>query len=166
MPDAPTAVARPSDQSIGLGVVGARSFVATRAVLPAVDDTPGIDVVAAASHSGAVPAPWADTTVEQACHKLASDGIQVTSKADKAKLLSKLNHPNIASLEGRGRLCWQLLMPGRRRERIERFKLQEEMSRWLFNFHHHFYDDECNGEMSMNMIVRMKVFQLKCKKEN
>ena len=40
------------------------------------------------------------------------------------------------------------------------------MSRWLFNFHHHFYDDECNGEMSMNMIVRMKVFQLKCKKEN
>ena len=63
MPDAPTAVARPSDQSIGLGVVGARSFVATRAVLPAVEDTPGIDVVAAASHSGAVPAPWADTTV-------------------------------------------------------------------------------------------------------
>ena len=51
-------------------------------------------------------------------------------------------------------------------ERIEHFKLQDEMSRWLFNFHHHFYDDECNGEMSMNMIVRMKVFQLKCKKEN
>ena len=48
----------------------------------------------------------------------------------------------------------------------ERFELQEAMSRWLFNFHHHFYDDECNGEMSMNMIVRMKVFQLKCKKEN
>ena len=51
-------------------------------------------------------------------------------------------------------------------ERIERFKLQDKISRWLFNFHHHFYDDECNGEMSMNMIVRMKVFQLKCKKEN
>ena len=51
-------------------------------------------------------------------------------------------------------------------ERTERFELQEAMSRWLFNFHHHFYDDECNGEMSMNMIVRMKVFQLKCKKEN
>ena len=51
-------------------------------------------------------------------------------------------------------------------ERIERFELQEEMYRWFFNFHHHFYDDECNGEMSMNMIVRMKVFQLKCKKEN
>ena len=48
----------------------------------------------------------------------------------------------------------------------ERFELQEAMSRWFFNFHHHFYDDECNGEMSMNMIVRMKVFQLKCKKEN
>ena len=46
------------------------------------------------------------------------------------------------------------------------FELQEAMSRWLFNFHHHFYDDECNGEMSMNMIVRTKVFQLKCKKEN
>ena len=51
-------------------------------------------------------------------------------------------------------------------ERIERFELQEVISRWLFNFHHHFNDDECNGEMSMNMIVRMKVFQLKCKKEN
>ena len=51
-------------------------------------------------------------------------------------------------------------------ERIERFELQGDMSRWFFNFHHHFYDDECNGEMSMNMIVRMKVFQLKCKKEN
>ena len=51
-------------------------------------------------------------------------------------------------------------------ERTERFELQEAMSRWFFNFHHHFYDDECNGEMSMNMIVRMKVFQLKCKKEN
>ena len=41
-------------------------------------------------------------------------------------------------------------------ERTERFKLQDEMSRWLFNFHHHFYDDDCNGEMSMKMIVRMK----------
>ena len=49
-------------------------------------------------------------------------------------------------------------------ERIERFELQEVMSRWFFNFHHNFYDDDCNGEMSMNMIVRMKVFQLKCKK--
>ena len=83
-------------------------------------------------------------------------------------IVAKLNHPIIASLEGRGRLCRQLLlMPGRRRERIERFKLQEEMSRWLFNFHHHFYDDDWNGEMSMKMIVMMKeVFQLKCKKEN
>ena len=52
-------------------------------------------------------------------------------------------------------------------EGIESFELQEEMSRWLFNFHHHFYDDDCNGEMSMKMIVRMKeVFQPKCKKEN
>ena len=83
-------------------------------------------------------------------------------------IVAKLNHPNIASLEGRGRLCRQLLlMPGRRRERIERFKLQEEMSRWLFNFHYHFYDDDYNGEMSMKMIVRTKeIFQLKCKKES
>ena len=52
-------------------------------------------------------------------------------------------------------------------ERIEHFKLQDEMSRWLFNFHYHFYDDDYNGEMSMKMIVRMKkIFQLKCKKEN
>ena len=51
-------------------------------------------------------------------------------------------------------------------ERIARFELQDEMSRWLFNFHHHFYDDDCNGEMSMKMIVRMKEgFQPKCKKE-
>ncbi|MEM8621130.1 MAG: Gfo/Idh/MocA family oxidoreductase [Actinomycetota bacterium] len=52
-----------SDRSVGLGVLGARSFVATRAVLPAVDDTPGIDVVAAASLSGTVPAPWTDASV-------------------------------------------------------------------------------------------------------
>ena len=52
-------------------------------------------------------------------------------------------------------------------ERIEHFKLQDEMSRWLFNFHYHFYDDDYNGEMSMKMIVRMKeIFQLKCKKES
>ena len=49
-------------------------------------------------------------------------------------------------------------------ERTERFELQEAMSRWLFNFHHHFYDDECNGEMSMNMIVRMKVFSAEMQK--
>ena len=41
-------------------------------------------------------------------------------------------------------------------ERIERFELQEAMSRWLFNFHHHFYDDDCNGVMSMKMVVMMK----------
>ena len=99
-------------------------------------------------------------------HKIYDPYVSKNLKREPA-IVAKLNHPNIASLEGRGRLCWQLLlMPGRRRERIERFKLQGEMSRWLFNFHHHFYDDECNGEMSMNMIVRMKVFQLKCKKEN
>ncbi|MEM9515436.1 MAG: Gfo/Idh/MocA family oxidoreductase [Actinomycetota bacterium] len=48
---------------VGLGVIGARSFVATRAVLPAVDDTDGIDVVAAASMSGPVPDPWGDVAV-------------------------------------------------------------------------------------------------------
>ena len=49
-------------------------------------------------------------------------------------------------------------------ERIERFELQEVMSRWFFNFHHHFYEDECNGEMSMNMIMRMKVFSAEMQK--
>ena len=48
-------------------------------------------------------------------------------------------------------------------ERIERFELQEVMSRWFFNFHHHFYNDDCNGEMSM--IVRMKeVFSARMQK--
>ena len=47
-------------------------------------------------------------------------------------------------------------------ERIQRFELHEEISRWLFNCDHHFFDDDGNGEMSMNMIVTTKeVFQLK-----
>ena len=52
-------------------------------------------------------------------------------------------------------------------ERIERFDLQEERSRWVFNCDHYFYDDDgnANGEMSMNMIVTTKeVFQLKYKR--
>ena len=41
-------------------------------------------------------------------------------------------------------------------EGTETFELQEKMSRWLFNCHHHSYDDDCTSEMSMKMIVRMK----------
>ncbi len=51
------------ESPVGLGVIGARSFVATRAVLPAVDATLGIDLVAAASNSGPVPEPWSDVAV-------------------------------------------------------------------------------------------------------
>ena len=69
-------------------------------------------------------------------------------------------------LLARGRLCRRLLMMAAPRllpwrqslrhdwsERILRFELQEEMSRWLFN---HFFDDDGNGEMSMKMIVTTK----------
>ena len=44
-------------------------------------------------------------------------------------------------------------------KREESFELQEEMSRWLFNCDHHFFD-----EISMKMIVTTKeAFELKYK---
>ena len=44
----------------------------------------------AAELKGALVGLWADSTVEQACHTLASDGILVTNQSDKEKLLLKL----------------------------------------------------------------------------
>ena len=44
-------------------------------------------------------------------------------------------------------------------ERIERFELQEEMSRWFFNCDYHFFDDDGNGEMSMKEAFELKYVQ-------
>jgi D-xylose 1-dehydrogenase (NADP+, D-xylono-1,5-lactone-forming) len=47
-----------SDRPVGIGVIGGRSFVATRAVMPAIDRSPRTRLVAVAAAGGAVPAPW------------------------------------------------------------------------------------------------------------
>ena len=47
-----------STDTVGFGVVGARSMVATRAVLPAIDASASTSLVAASSLSGPVPEPW------------------------------------------------------------------------------------------------------------
>ena len=79
-------------------------------------------------------------------HKIYDPYVSKNLKREPA-IVAKLNHPIIASLEGRVRLCRELLrMPGRRLRPleaisatrlevrgIESFELQEEMSRWLFN---------------------------------
>ena len=59
-------------------------------------------------------------------------------------------------LLARGRLCRQvLLMSGlrlfpwrqsRRQDWNELFELYEEISRWLFNFDHHFFDNDCKDD--------------------
>jgi predicted dehydrogenase len=49
---------------LGVGVIGANSFVATAAVMPAIDAAANAVVVATASRSGAVPPPWSDTAVD------------------------------------------------------------------------------------------------------
>lgn len=56
-------------------MIGARSFVATRAVLPAVDDTDGIELVAAASNSGSVPDPWGGVAVDTYSEVIAHPGV-------------------------------------------------------------------------------------------
>ena len=53
-----------SGAPVGFGVLGAGSFVAGRAVLPAIDASPSCRLVAAASRSGPVPARWADAAVD------------------------------------------------------------------------------------------------------
>lgn len=47
------------DTRVGVGVIGARSMVATRAVMPAIDTSELTRLVAASSLGGPVPEPWA-----------------------------------------------------------------------------------------------------------
>ncbi|MFK7918145.1 MAG: Gfo/Idh/MocA family protein [Ilumatobacter sp.] len=49
---------------VGFGVIGANSFVANAAVLPAIDAAPNARLVATASRSSAVPERWSDTDVD------------------------------------------------------------------------------------------------------
>ena len=48
---------------VGVGVIGANSFVANQAVLPAIDAAPGAWLAATASRSGDVPERWSSTDV-------------------------------------------------------------------------------------------------------
>jgi predicted dehydrogenase len=52
-----------SDLPVGVGVIGARSVVATRAVMPAVERSPRARLVAVAAAGGAVPAHWHELAV-------------------------------------------------------------------------------------------------------
>lgn len=58
------ASAHTTRRSVGIGVIGARSFVATRAVMPAIDASPLAHVAAVASRSGAVDEQWAEVAVD------------------------------------------------------------------------------------------------------
>ena len=49
----------PTADAIGFGVIGARSMVATRAVMPAIDASERARLVAVSSLGGPVPEPWA-----------------------------------------------------------------------------------------------------------
>ncbi|MFZ9016506.1 MAG: Gfo/Idh/MocA family protein [Ilumatobacteraceae bacterium] len=53
----------PEPAPLGFGVIGARSFVAARAVLPAIDEAPCARLVAAASLGGPVPDRWRSRAV-------------------------------------------------------------------------------------------------------
>jgi D-xylose 1-dehydrogenase (NADP+, D-xylono-1,5-lactone-forming) len=53
-----------SDTRIGIGVIGARSMVATRAVMPAIDGSDAARLIAVSSLGGPVPEPWAALSVE------------------------------------------------------------------------------------------------------
>ena len=59
MTNTPSATARP----IGIGVIGANSFVANAAVMPAIDAADSCFVAATASASTAVPERWRSTEV-------------------------------------------------------------------------------------------------------
>lgn len=50
--------------TVGIGVIGARSVVATRAVLPAIDESERAHVAAVASNSGAVDERWRHVAVD------------------------------------------------------------------------------------------------------
>lgn len=62
---------------VGFGVIGARSFVANAAVLPAIDAGRDTTVVATASNSGPVPARWAATEVDSYDAVLDHPGVDV-----------------------------------------------------------------------------------------
>lgn len=64
-------------EPVGFGVIGARSFVANAAVLPAIDAGRDTVVVATASNSGDVPARWAATQVEGYDAVLEHPGVDV-----------------------------------------------------------------------------------------
>jgi D-xylose 1-dehydrogenase (NADP+, D-xylono-1,5-lactone-forming) len=53
-----------SGTRIGIGVIGARSMVATRAVMPAIDRSDAAQLIAVSSLGGPVPEPWAALSVE------------------------------------------------------------------------------------------------------
>jgi len=63
-PDAVADAAPDTATAIGFGVIGANSFVANAAVLPAIVVAPNARLVAAASRSGSVDSRWADTEVD------------------------------------------------------------------------------------------------------
>ncbi len=53
-----------SASSVGIGIVGARSFVANAAVMPAIDSARNAHIAATASLGGPVPERWASTEVD------------------------------------------------------------------------------------------------------
>ena len=79
-------------------------------------------------------------------------------------IMAKLNHPIVVSVQevvSVGSFYCLVLdfFPWWRRrdwEREESFELLEEISRWFFNYDHHFFDDDGNDQISMKMIVRTK----------
>ena len=130
-------------------------------------------------------ADWRSSTLSSAGRE--SSQVMITDSQDQRPLRLRLQeleegvcHHGEAeqpqhSLLARGRLCRLLLLMSSSTsslggnlgdsfgsKRIQRLELHEEISRCLFNCDHHFFDDDGNGEMSMNMIVTTKeVFQLK-----
>ena len=79
-------------------------------------------------------------------------------------IMAKLNHPIVVSVQevvSVGSFYCLVLdfFPWWRRrdwEREESFELLEEISRWFFNYDHHFFDGDGNDQISMKMIVRTK----------
>ena len=53
-----------SDRPVGIGVIGAASFVATAAVMPAIDAVDGAEIVAVCSRGGSLDDRWSHLAVE------------------------------------------------------------------------------------------------------
>ena len=60
---------------VGIGVIGARSMVATKAVMPAIDASDRAELVAVAAHGGDVPDRWAHLDVGTYADVLAHPGV-------------------------------------------------------------------------------------------